>query len=126
MFPAGIQQCACGGTGGGEACPPGPRSEPEPLRRSTWWKRLLGSKKREGGVGNQEKVRIHTHGAWLNKHMGAAKEEEKDIDKISLKITGVESQRTATPEVETFKGFVKRHQSHASRINAAAILSEQH
>lgn len=78
MFPAGKQQHACGGTGGGEACPPGPRSKTgTPLsQESTCWDCLLGSEKREGGVGNQEKVRIHIQEAWLNESMGAATEEQ--------------------------------------------------
>lgn len=79
MFPAGIQRYVCGGVNGEDACPPGARSEPGTLRSqgSTCWDSLLGSEKREGGVGNQETVRIHTQGAWLNRHMGAANEERE-------------------------------------------------
>lgn len=80
MFPAGTRRHACGDKGGGGACPPGPQLELQTLlsQGSTCWSCLLCSSKGDGGVGNQEKVRIHTRGAWLSKHMQGAAEEEKD------------------------------------------------
>lgn len=79
MFPAGRQQYVCDGTGGGDVHPPGAPLESETLRGqgSTCWDSLLGSQKCEDGVENQETVRIHNQGAWLNGHMGAAKEERE-------------------------------------------------
>lgn len=75
MFPAGTQQCVCGGRGGGTAGPPEAPSDPGTLRspRSTCWDVPLCSKTSEGGAGNQEMSWIHNQEAWLSKHKGAAR-----------------------------------------------------
>lgn len=84
--------------------PPGAPLESETLQGqgSTCWDSLLCSQKCEDGVENQETVRIHTQAAWLNGHMGAAKEER---EQNCLKQRTINStHRTATHAAETLNG----------------------